>query len=202
MVEPIYYIMRHGKTEWNLHKRIQGRNNSPLLSESLILSRKMANYLLQCAKLNKIFVSPLGRAVETAEIICGVLGIGYIKNDLLMECNHGICEGMRLDEVKEVMPSFVSSRESDKWNTPWPQGESYADVFLRAEIFVRQLTMNDSVLIVGHEMFNKCLAGCLLNWRIEKILSFRQKNNELIKISGLGLQMISFSDKGWHIEEA
>lgn len=175
------YIMRHGKTEWNAEGRLQGRLNSPLLNQSKEDLITIADKLKE-NNISKIYVSPLQRCIETADIICGILNLDYEKNEMLAECNLGDCEGMKLDDVKKQMPDFYESREKDKWNIPWPNGESYYDVYNRAENFLKNAKFNDNTLIISHEMFNKVLAGCLLKWDEEKIIGTKQANTDIFHI--------------------
>lgn len=62
------YFVRHGETEWDLKKIFQGVKNSPLTKLGKEQARKLK------IKLNSIdfthyYSSPLGRAVETLEIL-------------------------------------------------------------------------------------------------------------------------------------
>ena len=63
------YILRHGETNWNLQGRYQGQKNSPLTGKGhnkARVQRKILNGLVDLP--SKVFVSPLGRAIETAKL--------------------------------------------------------------------------------------------------------------------------------------
>lgn len=177
------YLIRHGRTEWNRDGRIQGRQNSPLIPESRRITEAIADYLLD-KNIDNIISSPLRRCTETADIICSILNKDYLVDYGLMECDHGVCEGMTLSQIEREMPDFFTEREMDKWNTKWPKGESYSDVFERA-LKVRQKIMDGkSYLIIAHEMFNKCLIGSLIDWTPEEIIAFKQRNEMICLIMG------------------
>lgn len=192
MAERVIYIMRHGKTEWNAAQKIQGRKDSPLLEESLKAAREIGVYLKN-RDIQKVFTSPLGRARCTAETVCQYLGLPYQENDLLMECDHGSCEGMSLEQVREKMPGFFITRELDKWLVRWPGGESYSDISERAERFIAtELSIQQNILIVGHEMINKCILGVLLHWGRTETMKFKQSNCELIRVSAGEMEVVCF----------
>ncbi len=192
MAERIVYIMRHGQTVWNLEHRIQGRKDSALLPESLLAAKRAAAYLAG-QSIDKVFSSPLPRANQTADIVCGALGLPHSSSLLLLECDHGKCEGMIREQIDIRMPEFSKARKADKWVTPWPDGEAYADVYCRAERFAAtELEEAKRYLIIAHEMINKCLAGALLHWEHDRIMCFKQRNTELLVINGTDLMTYVF----------
>ena len=62
------YIVRHGQTDFNLEKRITGRLDIPL-NETGIKEASIVKEKLKDIKFDYVFVSPLIRAIKTAEII-------------------------------------------------------------------------------------------------------------------------------------
>ncbi|MDR1127594.1 MAG: histidine phosphatase family protein [Treponema sp.] len=175
------YIIRHGRTIWNAEGKIQGSLNSPLLPESIETSRKIGE-LLVCSGIKNIFCSPLQRCLETANTISEILECSYTNDARISECNHGLCEGLTHAEAREKYGAELSLRDTDKWNIPYPEGESYADVFARAKSFADDMKTNEGVLIIAHEMFNKCLIGYIIKWSPEEIIKFKQPNSIVAKI--------------------
>lgn len=192
MAEKVIYIMRHGQTVWNREHRIQGRKDSALLPESLLAVQRAAEYLAGQG-IDKVFSSPLPRASCTADIVCGILGLPNMNTPLLLECDHGRCEGMIREQVDVQMPEFYRARRTDKWATPWPDGEAYEDVYRRAEQFAAaELEVGQKYLVIAHEMVNKCLVGALLQWQHDRIMDFKQTNTELLVIHGSDLMIHRF----------
>ena len=62
------YIIRHGQTEWNKQKRLQGRSDIPLNEYGIQLARE-TKAGLKDVKFDLAFTSPLQRAKKTAEIL-------------------------------------------------------------------------------------------------------------------------------------
>ena len=66
---PTLYILRHGQTEFNLQHRVQGRCDSPLTELGVAQAHAAGKWLAsQGVRFERIFSSPLGRALATAEV--------------------------------------------------------------------------------------------------------------------------------------
>ena len=86
------YIMRHGKTDWNAMRKLQGRTDIPLNEEG----RQMAEHArTEYADIHFdiCYCSPLIRAKETAEIVLKGRNIPIITDDRLKEMSFGSYEG-------------------------------------------------------------------------------------------------------------
>ena len=66
----VIYVMRHGQTDWNVAKRLQGRSDTVLNENGRELARKTGEALL-AVPFAAVFSSPLKRAKETAELALG-----------------------------------------------------------------------------------------------------------------------------------
>jgi broad specificity phosphatase PhoE len=95
----IFYLARHGQTEWNVEQRIQGQLDSPLTTSGEDQARSLA---AQCVDLNisAILTSPLGRAVKTAEICAERLSLIPTLVEGFEERHFGTWQGLLVSEVK------------------------------------------------------------------------------------------------------
>jgi broad specificity phosphatase PhoE len=101
------YLVRHGETEWNAARRIQGRTDIPLNDTGREQARQAAE-LLARRRWQGVYTSPLGRAHETARIIADRLGLeGVTDIDALVERDYGEAEGMGFDEIEALYPEGV-----------------------------------------------------------------------------------------------
>jgi broad specificity phosphatase PhoE len=101
------YLVRHGETEWNAARRIQGRTDIPLNDTGRAQARQAAE-LLARRRWQGVYTSPLGRAHETARIIADRLGLeGVTDIDALVERDYGEAEGMGFDEIEALYPEGV-----------------------------------------------------------------------------------------------
>lgn len=124
-------LIRHGKTLWNLDRRIQGREDIPLAERGKI---QVASW---CSSLEKISLdlvlsSPMIRATQTAEIIGQRLGLGVIINENLREQDFGLWEGKRMTDIRRVTPGLLEHQERLGWNFCPPGGETRKEVLVRS----------------------------------------------------------------------
>ncbi|MCU1635628.1 MAG: phosphoglycerate mutase [Cryobacterium sp.] len=100
-------LVRHGQTDWNLHKRIQGSTDIPLNSTGRAEAAE-AGARLAARDWDAVVTSPLVRADETARIIAGELGLPRPRAiPALTERHHGEIEGLTFAERKERFPDGV-----------------------------------------------------------------------------------------------
>ncbi|PZQ91629.1 MAG: histidine phosphatase family protein [Leifsonia xyli] len=96
------YLVRHGETDWNAARRIQGRTDIPLNEAGRAQAREAAE-LLARQRWDAVYASPLARAHETASIIAQRLGLHEVTDlDALVERDYGDAEGMSFDEVEAL----------------------------------------------------------------------------------------------------
>ena len=67
-------LIRHGETEWNARGLLQGTSDIPLNERGLDQARDAANLLIGQGW-QRIYASPLQRAMRTAEIIAHAVGL-------------------------------------------------------------------------------------------------------------------------------
>lgn len=151
------YLIRHGKTQWNLESRYQGANgDSPLLKNSYREIELLANSLQEIPFVHA-YTSPLKRARITAQALLNHLDpeIPLTIDSRLKEFNLGKMEGMHFKEVAEKWPEVLKNfrHHPDKYDESLVEGESFLDVIARfrsaIEEYCRQYP-NDNVLVISH----------------------------------------------------
>jgi uncharacterized phosphatase len=108
------YLVRHGETDWNRQRRIQGLTDIPL-NETGRAQARATGALLSRRSWDAVYASPLSRARETASIIAAELGLPEpTLLDELVERNYGSAEGLDWMQVETRFPhgSEVPGRES------------------------------------------------------------------------------------------
>ena len=83
-----FALLRHGKTEWNQKKRIQGQEDSPLTAEGRTEAGQWG-LKLKDVLWNRVLTSDLGRAMETATLINQVLKVPLFQDSRLREQDWG-----------------------------------------------------------------------------------------------------------------
>jgi probable phosphoglycerate mutase len=135
------YFVRHGETDWNAERRLQGRRDIPLNAlgrrQAARSGELLANLLAISGATPQQFAftaSPLSRARETMEIMRAELGVppqDYTIDARLAELSFGKWEGLTYKEVRALDRSVLATRDRDKWNFQPPGGESYAQLLVR-----------------------------------------------------------------------
>lgn len=118
-------LVRHGETDWNVARRLQGFTDIPLNAEGLRQAHAAATHLTQ-EGFDAIYSSDLQRALATAQIIGRQIDVPVELDEHLRERNFGQLQGLTPDEAAERFPDIqprVRARELEA--TP-PDGESLA----------------------------------------------------------------------------
>lgn len=156
----IVYLTRHGQTEWNIERRLQGRGDSPLTEQGIERAKELRDRVKDI-EIDVIFSSPIKRALDTANIIKGDKNIEVITDDRLMEMCFGDYEGRKTDEVM---------KENPKWNIDLimhgdvklcaPNGENLESVRTRVREAMDNIIESyrgKSILVVAHGITLKAL---------------------------------------------
>ena len=108
------YLVRHGETDWNRARKIQGSTDIPLNATGREQAATSGR-LLARRQWDGIYASPLSRAFETAEIIARETGLSSpVAIPALVERNYGTAEGMTGSEIDRLFPdgAEVPGRET------------------------------------------------------------------------------------------
>lgn len=139
----LLYLVRHGETDWNLARRIQGSTDVPLNDTGREQARQTAR-LLARRHWDAVITSPLSRAFETGSIIAAELGLPAPSTDAdLVERQYGEAEGLDYRQMSERFPD----------DTPVPGREPREEVIdrvLPALLAIAQAHEDEAVLIVSH----------------------------------------------------
>jgi len=87
------YILRHGETQWNKEEIFRGRNDIPL-NEVGLKQAELASYYFKDKGIERIFSSPLLRAMQTAEAVSKTVGGDIEIVEEFIDINFGIWEGL------------------------------------------------------------------------------------------------------------
>lgn len=140
--QPFYYV-RHGQTDWNLNRKLQGNSDTPL-NQTGIDQAYRAKQIFKTVAIATICTSPLQRAVRTAHIINEEKNCPVIEIDGLRECNFGPHEGT---QSYDWLADWL---DGDTSTTP-PEVEPWDDFMARTRAAINMaLTSPGPVLIVAH----------------------------------------------------
>jgi broad specificity phosphatase PhoE len=188
-------ILRHGPTEWSAAKRLQGRSDIPLSPDgrATVASWRLPPELAGGAWLT----SPLGRAVETAEI----LGLAARREARLIEMAWGDWEGMTLAELAARPDAALAAREAAGLDLAPPGGESPRQVQARLRPLLAEIARGGVsvgavspkgviralfALASGWDMLGK--APVRLNWQSAHLFRLDRHGNPAVERLNVALR--------------
>lgn len=169
------YIIRHGETDWNKQKKLQGQCNTTLNDYGRELA-VITGEALKDIKFDYAYSSPLDRALETANLILGKgRDLTVITDDRLKEISFGEYEGVPAEKMPEDFHYFFDKPE--EYRAP-KGGETYAELCARTLDFldnvIRPLSLSEPdarVVIFGHGAMNRSIMVNLQNLEVKDMWS-------------------------------
>ena len=156
----IIYLTRHGETEWNIEKRLQGRGDSPLTENGIQRAKELRDRIKNI-DIDVIYSSPIKRALNTANILRGNKNIDIVTDDSLMEMCFGDYEGKKIDIIQEENPSWdINLIMQGNVEICAPNGENLKEVRERISKLMNKIiaeNIGKSILIVTHGITLKAL---------------------------------------------
>ncbi len=174
------YLIRHGETDLNKHKILQGRSDIELNDFGRKLAEETGKNLN--TYFDVVYTSPLKRAKETAYILVTECSKRYpgkaipeiIDDERIQEISfgdyEGMCYGTDFNIPDETFLNFFKAPE--QYHTP-PNGESFEDVITRTGEFLKELledgqNADKTILISTHGCALKALLANIRNTPIKE----------------------------------
>ena len=144
------YVIRHGLTELNKQKKVNGQMDEPLAPEGIKQAQATASLIPKTVKY--IYTSPLIRAKQTAEILNSKLKLSIFIEDDLSEIHMGSLAGKAWEEMENGL-SLKKQHRTAKFNYLKYGGESTQQVKNRLIKFFKSIKgkyKDNEVLIITH----------------------------------------------------
>ncbi|MBP0593481.1 histidine phosphatase family protein [Paraburkholderia sp. LEh10] len=150
-------FIRHGETDWNRIKRIQGHIDIPLATSGIEQAQRLAGRFAReaqdGARLDAIYSSDLLRAQQTAQPFAEVLGLPLQLKEGLRERNYGAFQGHDSDEIALRFPDeYAQWQTRDPGFSP-PEGESQRVFYHRVLHAIKPIVaahQNGRIACVAH----------------------------------------------------
>jgi probable phosphoglycerate mutase len=162
----VIYLVRHGQTEFNRERRIQGHVDSPLTELGVRQAEAVGRLLAELIREPegwRIVSSPLGRAQSTAELIAARLGgLPVELDDRLKEMSWGAYDGRLRAELEAEQPETFGKTG---WAFDAATGESYEAVSARVGAWLATLPPEPErrIVAVSHGISGRVLRGLYAN---------------------------------------
>ena len=144
-------IIRHGETEWNRQRRIQGQGDSALTAVGLRQAEAVARRIGQMAP-SRLVSSDLGRTIHTAQPIAAVTALTLETDSGLRERSFGIFEGLTPSEIEGRYPTEHALWQARDPEFAIPGGESLLVLRQRVSAALERIAGQSAgnVVIVTH----------------------------------------------------
>lgn len=159
----LIYLLRHGQTRFNAEQRLQGRCNSELTdkgeAQAIAMGRRLADELADPARWT-VYASPLGRARQTALLVCEQLGLPadrIVWDDRLMELGMGEWESCWVPELQMAHPEL--DLEQPDWYLQAPEAESFESIQRRAHQWLLDPAIAERAIVISHGLLGAILRG-------------------------------------------
>lgn len=190
------YLIRHGLTDWNKKRLMQGQADIPLNKEGEKQAKDAAKRLAS-VNFDVVFSSDLSRAKRTAEIIALEKKITVQTTKVLRERSFGILEGKPADEALKILKTDIKKlRTMINQKAKEFGGETDEEVASRFLTFIREVAIaypGKNILIVSH--------GSLIRVFLTKIGFLTEKDIETVEIKNLAMVKFLTDGVDFFVEE-
>lgn len=187
-------FIRHGETDWNVAKRIQGQTDVPLnetgRSQALAMAFNAAHYDFQA-----IYSSDLERALDTANMVAERRGLVVNNLPQLRERHFGIFQGLTAEEGLQQDAAAHACYIGRDVNYDFVSGESMLGFAERVKEAVEYLLKHhpkQTIAVVSH-------AG-VLETIYRKATGRPLHTPRDFAIPNCALNWFKFDEQGWHLE--
>jgi 2,3-bisphosphoglycerate-dependent phosphoglycerate mutase len=180
---PLAIFMRHGEADNNVNRILVGRHIESHLTEiGRQQVRDTANYLKEIV-VDKVFVSPVIRARETAEIVCDVNNLDYEIDERLYEIELGKLVGMNYEDIIEKHGNlFLKFYSGDEQMLDDYGVESFTSVKVRIKHLLDEAMErypDKNIIFVTHLDPIKAAISLLLDLKPEALYQWHIRNAAL-----------------------
>ena len=173
------FLIRHGETEWNKQKRLQGHTDVKLSPEGIRQAKLLAENA-PFKHVDEIYSSDLSRAFDTAKILAVKFNTMPVKpTPELRETNFGEWEGRAISELINESPKAFGKFFTDPERCHPPQGETFLECQARVMIVIRDIITNhdnQNVIVVSHGAVIRLIICAALDIPIHKMWAISQSN--------------------------
>lgn len=141
-------LIRPGATEYDRQGRIQGVLDMPLNEEGAGEASRIAGEL-RAIGLEIVYSSDCEHALQTAAAVAAALGIKTKRLENLQNLDHGLWQGMLVEEVKRKQPKVYRQWQEQPESVCPPGGEMLGDAQKRVWAVLVKLFKKHKGGVVG-----------------------------------------------------
>ena len=190
------YLVRHGETQWNAERRIQGQSDSPLTEKGVQQAWQVAERA-RTLGITHVISSDLGRTQQTARIIADACGCDVILEPRIRELDMGVLEKRHIDTLTETEEGWRRTLVNGTEDGRIPEGESMQELSVRMHAALAEclkLPAGSRPLLVSHGIALGCLVSTILGLPAYAERRLRLRN---CSISRIDYQESPWLASGW-----
>jgi len=191
------YLTRHGETEFNVARRLQGQCDSPLTARGLDQARLMGlalRELIDPADVT-IFSSPLGRTRQTAQIIADAAAIGreIVFDPDLMEIGMGSWDGLTEFEIDAEWPGGRAGASRWDWFFRSPDGETHPVLMQRVAAALSRISNcpSGTRIVVSHGVTGRVMRGLYAGLDKDEALRLDAPHDAVFRLANQAVERIA-----------
>lgn len=192
-------LIRHGETDWNRVRRIQGHTDIPLSTEgerqAVLLGARIAREVAAHGRVfDRVLASDLQRAVQTAAPVAHACGVPLVRTASLRERHYGIFETRVPDEIQAEFPQDYSRWQSRDPDFVIPGGESTRGFYTRITDFIAHLVrdaMGQHLALVAHGGVLDCC------YRLATGLALNEPRS--YPLLNASVNRLAYDGERWHV---
>lgn len=194
-------LIRHGQSNGNTRKIIQGWGDAELTEEGLRQAECVAERLATRRGISALYSSPLKRAQQTAQAIGRRLSLQPILRSDLREIHFGDVDGLTVDEFKDRYPHLYSEWEERKNSDfRWPGGESREEFWSRVVGAMEKIVTahaSEDIVVVAHSGAIGCYLSHALTGHPRRWVDYQMDNCALteLEINHRAIQLVVHNDR-------
>lgn len=189
------YLVRHGETVWNSAGRYQGAKDSPLTSrgreQAASIARTLASVLPASTMRIRAYVSPLGRAQETASIIARSIPLDVLLEPRISEVSVGTWDGMSMYEIEIENSDALTGSTRYDWYFRSPDGEKFETAQARVSEWLKDVKL--PAVAVTHGLASRLIRGVYLGLSRAEMLQLPVPQDGFFCLAGGQSTLISCS---------
>ena len=193
---PLVYIARHGQTQWNTERRLQGQADTDInehgRQQATGNGRRLAA-LIGKGKGFDFVASPMRRTCETMELMRAAMGLdplAYRTEPRLVELSFGDWQGFTFRELEARHPGSTHGRRAAKWDfqPPGDGAESYEMLLERTKPWFDAL--DRQTVCVTHGGVMRCLFRFVVGLSKQEAAGLEIPQDRLLRLEGRSLEWL------------
>jgi probable phosphoglycerate mutase len=197
MTNTRFCLVRHGETDWNVERRLQGHTDIDLNQRGLAQASQMAKALKRInLEFDVLYTSDLQRAAKTAQAIEQLFNTSAIPSTALRERHLGALQGITTAQAPKLEPVLWESHISRNTSEELRGGESiqqFADRIQVALEQIRAMHLGKTILLVSH--------GGVLDMMYRIASKQALDAEKAITVPNASLNWISHDGAAWKVDD-